>query len=233
MILSAHQLHYLPWLRYFHKIAQSDIFVVMDNIQFNKNGWQNRNKIKTKDGWMYLTVPVLNKYQQKLDEVKIDNTQNWQKKHLNSLISNYAKAPYFGSYRQYFEKIYQMRWPDLNSINLEMLKLFLGALGIKTKIVLSSALKQIEGTDSLRLVDICKALGADTYLSGAYAAGVYLDENIFKDAGINVKLQDWRCSQYQQQFKARGFIPDLAIADLLFNCGEKSLSILLSETVKV
>lgn len=90
MTLAAHQLHYLPWLRYFHKIALSDCFVVMDNIQFNKNGWQNRNKIKCAQGWMYLTIPIFNKFQQNLDEVRIDNTQDWRRKHWQALVHNYG-----------------------------------------------------------------------------------------------------------------------------------------------
>lgn len=229
MILSAHQPHYLGWLRYFHKIAHSDIFVVMDNIQFNKNGWQNRNKIKSADGWMYLTIPVYNKYQQRLDEVKIDNTQDWRQKHWNSLVYNYGKTRHFNDYKSFFEKIYQKDWLSLNDINYEMLCFFLGALDIKTKIVKSSDL-EVESTDSVRLANICKKLGADTYLSGAYALEVYLDEKVFNDAGIKVILQDWHCPEYEQQFSKAGFIPDLSIVDLLFNHGPKSREILLNDT---
>ena len=230
MILSAHQLHYLPWLRYFHKIALSDVFVVMDNIQFNKNGWQNRNKIKCAKGWMYLTIPIVGKYRQRIDEVKIDNGQNWRKKHRSSLEFNYGKAKYFGEYRTFFEEIYAREWTCLNDINYEMLSFFLDALGIRTKIVKSSDLA-VEGTDSARLVNICKSLEADTYLSGAYALEVYLDEKVFTDAHITVSLQDWHCPEYEQRFPDAGFIPDLAIADLLFNHGPKSRDILMGRGV--
>lgn len=140
MILSAHQLHYLPWLRYFHKIAKSDVFVVMDNIQFNKNGWQNRNKIKCSTGWMYLTIPIYNKFQQNLDEVKIDNTQNWRDKHLKALLNNYGKAKYFKEYKSFFEKIYSTHWDSLNDLNYEMFYFYLKTLRIKTKIVKASDL---------------------------------------------------------------------------------------------
>ncbi|MBI4707529.1 MAG: WbqC family protein [Candidatus Omnitrophica bacterium] len=226
MILSAHQLHYFPWLRYFHKIYHSDIFVVMDDIQFNKNGWQNRNKIKTAQGWSYLTVPVYNKFQQNINEVKIDNSQNWRKKHWNSLCFNYSKAPYFKEYKSFFENIYQKDWENLNDINYEMFFFYLECLGLKQKIVKSSELS-VPGIESLRLVNICKELGADTYLSGAYALEVYLDEKVFNDAGIKVSLQDWHCPEYKQQYMKAGFVPDLAIADLLFNYGPKSLEIIL------
>lgn len=226
MVLSAHQLHYLPWLRYFHKIAQSDCFVVMDNIQYNKNGWQNRNKIKNPKGWTYLTIPVFNKYQQRLNEVKIDNTQNWRQKHWDSLVYNYSKAKYFNEYKVFFEQFYQGDWPYLNEINYKMFYFYLKILGISTKVIKASDLN-IEGEDSARLANICKKLGADTYLSGAYALEVYLDEKVFNDAGVKVTLQDWHCPEYKQQFMQAGFIPDLSIVDLLFNHGPKSLDIIL------
>jgi hypothetical protein len=228
MILSAHQLHYLPWLRYFHKIALSDVFVVMDNIQFNKNGWQNRNKIKHANGWMYLTVPVLHKFQQRIDEVKIDVSQKWRQKHWGALTLNYGKARFFNEYKPFFEGIYQQKWENLNAINYEMLEFYLRSLNIQTRIVKSSDLN-VEGTDSTRLVSICKKLGADTYLSGAYAAGVYLDEQVFNDAGISVSLQEWHCPEYPQQYPKAGFVPDLSIVDLLFNCGPASRDILLQK----
>jgi hypothetical protein len=226
MILSAHQLHYLPWLRYFHKIAHSDVFVVMDNIQYNKNGFQNRNKIKNAAGWMYLTIPIFNKFQQDLDEVAIDNSQSWQKKHWNSLLCNYSKSPYWSDFKDFLEEIYRRPWQKLNDINYGMLDFYLDYLGIKTKIVKASDLN-VEGEDSVRLVNICKALGADTYLSGAYALEAYLDEKVFKDAGIKIALQDWHCPEYKQQFMQAGFIPDLAIVDLLFNHGKSSMNIIL------
>jgi len=226
MILSAHQLHYIPWLRYFHKIYHSDCFVVMDNIQFNKNGWQNRNKIKTANGWAYLTIPIYQRLAQNIDEVKIDNTQTWRQKHWNALQCNYAKAPYFKDYKSFFEQIYAKEWASLNDINYEMFYFYLEALGIKTKIVKASDLK-VEGIDNVRLINICKKLGADTYLSGAYALEVYLDEKVFNDAGIKVSLQDWHCPEYSQQFPKAGFIPDMSIVDLLFNHGPKSMEIML------
>jgi len=228
MILSAHQLHYLPWLRYFHKIALSDVFVVMDNIQFNKNGWQNRNKIKCAQGWMYLTIPILQKFQQRIDEVKIEMTQNWRQKHWNSIVLNYGKARYFNEHKVFFEKIYQTEWATLNDINYEMLRYYLQALGIKTKIIKSSELA-VEGIASERLVNICKKVSADTYLSGAYALEVYLDEKVFQDAGVTIALQEWNCPHYEQQFPQAGFMPDMSIIDLLFNHGPKSRDILLGQ----
>lgn len=227
MIVAIHQLHYLPWLRYFHKIASCDIFVALDNIQFNKNGWQNRNKIKNPQGWIYLTVPVSQKFQQSLDEVRIDNHIRWRDIHRNSLNTNYGKSGHYKEYKNFFDEIYKKEWSYLNALNYEMLLFFVQALGIKTKIVRSSELK-VEGEDSTRLLNICKAFGADTYLSGAYAAQVYLEPKLFEEAGIKIIYQEWHCPVYTQQFNHLGFIPDLAIVDLLFNEGERSLDILLN-----
>jgi hypothetical protein len=112
-----------------------------------------------------------------------------------------------------------------------MLYFFLEVLGIKTKIVKASDLN-IEGADSVRLVNICKKLGADTYLSGAYALEVYLDGKVFSDAGVKVILQDWQCPQYEQLYMGAGFIPDLSIVDLLFNHGPDSMHILLGKIQK-
>jgi len=106
MILAAHQLHYLPWLRYFHKMASADTFVILDDIQFNKNGWQNRNKIKTAAGELILTVPVLQKFAQPLSQVRIDVKQPWQRKHWGALQSNYQKAPHFAEHAPFFRRLY-------------------------------------------------------------------------------------------------------------------------------
>ena len=110
MILAIHQLHYLPWLRYFHKIASADVFVVLDNIQFNKNGWQNRNKIKTDQGELILTVPVLHKMGQSLAEVEIDNKQPWRRKHWGAISNHYRKATFFKEHEPFLRGIYEKDW---------------------------------------------------------------------------------------------------------------------------
>lgn len=225
MIAGIHQLHYLPWLRYFHKIAFSDVFVILDDIQYNKNGWQNRNKVKGAAGEVTLTIPVYSKFQQNLDEVKIDNKTDWRKKHWKTLMTYYSKAPHFDKYKTLFNSIYERNWDFLNGINSEMLKLYLAALGIKTKIYFSSEMN-IAGEATDRLINICKAVGCDTYLSGAHATEAYLDSEAFKKAGIEVKIQEWKSPEYKQLFPGVGFIPDLSIVDLLFNEGEKSAEIL-------
>jgi hypothetical protein len=229
MILAAHQLHYLPWLRYFHKIALCDTFVVLDNIQFNKNGWQNRNKIKTPKGWGYLSVPVLHKNEQLLNEVRIDNHQPWPRKHWGSLSGSYSKAPFFKEHADFLKKIYETPWERLNDLNYEMFFYFLKALGIKAKIVKSSEMN-LRGEATDRLIGICKDLGAKAYLTGAYAAEVYLDSEDFKREGIELVFQKFDCPGYPQLYPEAGFVPELAIVDLLLNCGPKSFETLMSTT---
>lgn len=229
MIVGIHQLHYLPWIRYFHKIANCDIFVVLDNIQFNKNGWQNRNKIKTPGGWMCLTVPVYNRYQQNLQDVYIDNKTDWRKKHWKSINMNYSRARFFSEYKDFFEEVYSKKWNRLNDINLIILQYLIKALGINVKLIKASRL-DVKDTATQRLVNICKELGAQKYLTGVYATDVYLDVKLFQEQGIEVVKQDYTAPVYNQLFPEAGFIPDLSIIDLLFNEGPGSLEIILKKT---
>ena len=229
MILGAHQLHYLPWLRYFHKIASCDVFVVLDNIQFNKNGWQNRNKIKTSQGPLILTVPVLQKFQQNLLDVEIDQKQGWGKKHERTLQIHYQKAPYFRDHESFLREVFERPWQRLNDLNNELLFYFLKVLGIKTKIIRSSEIS-LKGEATERLTGICKELGARAYVTGAYATQVYLDADIFKREGIELITQEFECPQYPQVYPESGFIPELSIVDLVFNCGSKSLEVLMQGT---
>lgn len=227
MIIACHQSHYLPWLRYFDKIARADVFVILDDIQFNKNGWHNRNKVKGPQGALCLTVPVLHRYRQRLDEVEINNEANWKHKHWKSLLMNYGQSRYFAGHKRFFEEVYHRKWQKLNDLNCEILFYLIKVLGITTRIVKSSELKIDESVATGRLVNICKTLKADTYLSGAYATTTYLDVDMFKRSAIKIAIQDWQCPSYIQQYSRAGFIPDLSIVDLLFNHGQETRDILL------
>lgn len=225
MIVGIHQLHYLPWLRYFHKIMNSDVFVVYDDVQFTKNDWQNRNRIKGANNDIILTVPIIQRHQQNLQEVEINNTIRWSDKHWKSLLTHYNQAKYFLEHKDFFCDIYAKDWQRLNDLNRELLLYLVDALGIKTEIVFSSNLN-IKGNGTIRLINVCRAVGADTYLSGMHAVEEYLDVNQFEQEGIKLITQNWRCPQYEQLFMRQGFVKDLSIVDLLFNCGNRSLEIL-------
>lgn len=224
MRVGIHQPHYLPWLRYFEKIARCDVFIVLDNIQFSKNGWQNRNKVKTASGATLLTVPVLEALDQTIDAVQINETAPWRKKHWNTIRQAYAKAPFLGLHADFLEDTYARPWQSLNVLNRHMLDYFLTALGIATRIEYASELR-VSGVATERLVNLVKAVGGDRYYSGAYALDAYLDAACLERAGIGLDLQEWFAPVYPQRHGA--FIPDLSILDLLLNCGPDSRPVLL------
>jgi hypothetical protein len=223
MIVSIHQPQYLPWLGYFDKIARCDVFIFLDNVQFKKNEWQNRNKIKTDQKWQWLSVPVIHRFGQRINEVEINDTVRWGKKHLQALATNYSKAPFFKEHLDFFVKTYGQEWERLLDINLHLIRYLVKALNISNKeFRLASEYQSREGPTE-RLVDLCKLVGADVYLSGQDGAR-YLDLNEFKKEGIQVIFQSYKHPTYPQLFGE--FEPYLSVVDLLFNCGPESLSIL-------
>lgn len=225
MIAAIHQPHYLPWLRYVDKIARSDVFVLLDDAQFTKHGWQNRNKIKSAQGWIYLTVPVLDPFGKPILEVRINTADRWRVKHRQALRTNYSRASSYRDCAGVIDEIYDRPWELLAELNAAMLERILGLMGISTPVVRSSQLG-VGGRGTERLVAICRRLGATTYLTGDFAASNHLDAALFADAGIAVRAQGWRCEVYRQQFPQAGFIPDLSVLDLLFNEGPASAAVL-------
>jgi len=223
MIVSIHQPQYLPWLGYFSKIDRSDTFIFLDNVQFKKNEWQNRNRIRTAEGWQWITVPVLHKFLQKISEVEVNNTVQWGKKHLNALVTNYSKAPFFKEYIGFFEQTYAQDWKYLVDINIHIIQNLVKLMDIPdTELILASKIDSREGPTE-RLVDLCKQVEGDIYLSGKDGA-TYMDLDIFEKEGIKIIFQDYKHPQYPQLFGS--FEPYMSILDLLFNCGPESLSIL-------
>ena len=223
MIAAVHQPQFMPWLGYFDKIVRSETFVFLDNVQFKKNEFQNRNKIKTAQGWMWLTVPVLYKYPEQLDEVKINNGIDWRKKHLRTLAINYQKAPYFHDRFPEVERFYAVDSASISEVNRQSVLMLLRMLGVDRKIAIASALGHQPEEPSERLAAICESLGADTYLSGA-GGRTYLDLEPFNKRGITVVFQAFNHPIYPQLYG--DFISNLSLLDLLFNCGPNSLKIL-------
>jgi hypothetical protein len=227
MLVGIHQPHYLPWLRYLEKIARSDVFIVLDDVQYEKNGFQNRNKIKTAQGWSYLTVPVLKPTLRPICEIEIDKKSGWAEKHRRAIEMSYRKAPYFAEYWPALDKLYRAEWSRLGDLNSAMLEVYVRQLGITTPLRFSSRMA-VAGEATERLVNLCRAVGGDEYLSGAYAIHAYLDPSVMRDAGIRLAFQEWKAPEYPQLYPAAGFIPDLSIVDLLFNAGPQSLELLLA-----
>lgn len=223
MLCAIHQPQYLPWLGYFEKIDQADVFVFLDDTQFKKNEWQNRNRIKGAQGPQWLTVPVRHEFGQEIREVKPNEKVKWQRKHWQALRSNYGKAPYFGKYAERLEAAYEKEWSNLAEINAFFITELCGLLGIETKFVVSSTLGEGKGVATEALVNICNAVGADAYLSGA-GGHDYVEQDRFAETGIALSYQHYEHPTYPQLFG--DFVSHPSVVDLLLNCGSDSLSIL-------
>ncbi|MFH1453385.1 MAG: WbqC family protein [Armatimonadota bacterium] len=215
---------YIPWLGFFDQLAKSDTFVIYDDVQYDKNGWRNRNRIKTPQGSLWLTVPVLTKGKNSPSnrEVMIDNKHMWQKKHISSIYQSYYKSPYFKDYFYRLESILLKDYEKLLDLNMDIIYLLADCLGIETKILFSSELG-VEGEKGERVLDICKHLNAEEYLTGDSAKN-YLDEGKFSENSIKLIYHNYLHPVYNQMHGE--FIPYLSVMDLLFNHGRESLSIL-------
>ena len=227
MIVAVHQPQYLPWLGYFDKIDRADIFVLLDNVQFKKNEWQNRNKIKTAQGWQWLTVPVMYKYPQLINEVTINNKVSWQHKQRQSILSNFKKAPYYDLLEEFSEDIFSSSWQFISQLNMEVIKRLVKMLGIDTPLYIASEIGDFPQDPDERLVAITKHFGADTYLAGTGGRG-YMDLKKYNKSGIKVIFQDFKHPVYSQLFG--DFEPFMSVIDLIFNHGDKSLMIIRGNT---
>ena len=219
---------YLPWLGFFEQVYSSDIFVIYDDVQYDKHGWRNRNRIKTANGIQWLTVPVHVSLKEPLliKEVRIDNSQNWTKKHLLSIKQNYAKAPFYEDYKTIFEEVYSREWEYLFDIDTYFIERLMESFLIRGKKIIRSSSLDIEGDRIERLIGICRMFKADTFYEGA-AGRNYIDVSQFAPHGIKVQYQDYKHPIYNQLYG--GFVSHLSAIDLLFNHGPESLSILLNK----
>ena len=228
MIFSVHQPQYIPWLGYFDKIAKSDCFVFLDNVQYKTREFQNRNKIRTKDGWIWLSVPVACKGKrcQIMSDVLIDNNFLWQRQHLKSLKTWYAKAEFTKYHMPFLEDVYSKRWDKLSELNVSIIIYALEKLEISKDIRFESRLGTTQKSTD-RIIEIAKKLRADCYLSGTGGRD-YLEEDKFVKEDIKLVYQDFKHPVYRQQFMSGkdDFIPYMSILDLLFNEGPRAKEIL-------
>lgn len=229
-IAAIHQPQYVPYLGFFHKLSQADIFVVMDNVEFLRRGLQHRNKIKTAQADQWLTVPVLHRQKQLINEVKINPEFPWARKHWGTLRTNYSPAPYFDWYAEELQHLLFQDWHHLHELNLALLLWVMKILEINIPVVKLSELNA-SGRKSQLLIEACLAVNADTYLSGSGGKS-YMDLELFKAANINVLWQEFTAPTYPQLFPEIGFIPNLSILDVLFCCGPDSRQFLADQTVQ-
>lgn len=217
--LGAHQPNYIPWSGYFHKMAVSDCFVLADDVQYSSQGYTNRTRIKTAQGAQWLTVPVLTKGRglQSIRELRIDCSRNWRRKHWKALCRNYASAPCFELYADFFDNLYRREWHFLADLNIHIIAHLREALGIAGPLYLSSDL-EIPACDATgRIVQMAEKTGCTRYVSGRGGSTNYLREEAFREAGIELRYNEFTHPVYPQRFGE--FIPGLSVLDLLFNCG--------------
>lgn len=214
MIVSIHQPAYIPWMGYFDKMAKSDVHIFLDDVLYSKNNLFNRNKIKTPQGSQWLTIPVNAHSHLPLNQIKIDDTQPWQKQHWTAIVLNYSRAKFFKQYETGLKPLYQQPWEYLVDFNIALNQLIAGWLKITPKFYKSSEMS-VPGTSNLRLVNLCLKVGAQAYLSGQGAKKIYLDETVFKDHKIKIVYQQFKLKPYPQLWGQ--FIPDLSVLDYLFN----------------
>jgi hypothetical protein len=230
MIVSIHQPNFIPWLGYFYKIYKSDVFVILDNVQFTKNGFTNRNRIKTPQGENWLTFPVIQsgKFGQDITNCVIFHKDQSARKIVNSVLANYKKSTYFDKYFTEFSDIIHRDTDKLCAINTELVHWILRELDIHTKVVKASELKSLEGESTERLVSICSELEATKYLAGL-GAKKYQNDELFEQRGIELIHSPFKYPEYKQLWN--GFIPNLSILDVIFNYGPDARQLLLNSAL--
>jgi hypothetical protein len=226
MIVTIHQPDFLPWIGFFNKVRLSDLLVIGDLVQYRDKGYQNRNRIKTAVGAHWLTVPILHNWGQSILNVQIcanpENGRTWHQLHLKTLQVNYSKAPYYDEYIGIFEKIYKKPQNRLADSNLDILKSIFEILDINVPMKRNSEI--CSNTD---IVEICKAVDADTYLSGPMG-GKHMNEDLMTENKIRILWNNYEHPVYKQLFMKLGFIPYMSIIDLIFNEGPESIEIIKS-----
>lgn len=224
-----HQPDFLSYLGFFHRLLHSDLYIVLDDVQFVKGtsqSWMNRDKIKTQSGEQWLTINIKKAPSfTNINKILLSDTINWKKQNLDLIKQNYTKASYFDEVFPFIEKLYANKYEKLSEFNMSSILMLMELFDIKIDIIYSSALKTTQ-TKSERLVELLTQVNATHYLSGIGARDYHVDKP-FEDANIKVVWQDFKHPVYPQLHG--DFIPYLSSIDMLFNCGiEKSREILRS-----
>jgi hypothetical protein len=222
MRVTIHQPQFMPWLGYLDKIDQADLFIVLDTVQFKKNEWQNRNRIRTANGWQWLTVPVLHRFGQRIHEVSINQTANWRAQHLRALEMHYARAPYRERYLAELRGLYERRWEKLTDLNLSVIEWLLDSFGITTPVRRASEWQAREDPTA-RLIDLCRSACATEYLAGP-GSDRYMDKPRFEASGITLAMQAFQHPRYRQLYEP--FEPNLSAIDVLLIQGPEALATL-------
>lgn len=214
-ILATHQPNYIPWLGYFFKISQCDIFVYLDDVQFSKKGAHNYHYIKTPEGSVKLKIPVKHAYTDPINKVITNDHGGWKQRHLDLLETTYREAPHFDEVMQGFKPVLLQDYPNLSELNKAIIQWVVDQFGIKTEFVCSSEL-DINTKSEERILDICTKLGATVYYSGK-GAKAYQNEENFTARGLELVYDHYSPKPYPQMHE--GFQENVTILDYLMNCG--------------
>ena len=236
-ILVAHQPEFLPWLSYISKATMGDVYFIVDTVQFKKETFQNRNKIRIKNeqGWQWLTIPLVSAKKQVMDwpEIKIDSNDNWKKKHLNSIRLSYGKTPYFNEIYSELEKIYyDFEGEFLVEFVVSITKYAFNKFNINIPVYRTSELKKLgynlDGEKSDLAINMCKVVQAKSFIFGQYGRR-YIEKEKFLNNNIEFAFQKFNHPVYSQMHGE--FISQMSFIDLLFNHGEESINILKNSTI--
>lgn len=214
---------YIPWRGYFDQIYKADVFIFYDDVQYDKNGWRNRNRIKTSNGPLWLTIPVLHRgsviEHTPINEIQIDWSKDWMRKHWLTIRQSYSKAPYFEEYAEILETFYQTRPEFLADFTTDLTIALARTIGIEhTRFVRASSLGA-SGQKTERLIELLRKIGADHYISGPSAKD-YLEQEKLTENGIGLEWMTYVYPEYAQLYPP--FDPQVSILDLLFMTGSQA-----------
>jgi WbqC-like protein family len=224
MIATIHQPQFMPWLGFYGKVACADALVLLDNVQFKKGEFQNRNRLRTPKGTTWLTVPVLQHMGQTLAEVEINNQVDWRKKHLATLRTLYSGTPGFAKLFPEIEAIYSRQWERLVPLAEATVRLMLDYLGMDIPVYVASQMDVNETEPTRRLIRLCEQLGASHYIAGINGPS-YMDMTQWDQSDVEVVLHRYQHPTYGQKFE--GFEPLAAAIDLAFNNPDSAMEIIL------
>jgi hypothetical protein len=229
MIISIHQPEHLPWAGFFHKMSLVETFVLLDVVQYRKQYFQSRNRIRTHNGSVWLIVPVLTKGKrdQLIQDVMIDwRDKEWPERIWGAIEHSYSRAPFFSTYKDSIKKVYcDTKWERLLDLNVSLINCLKEILGIKTKLLIASDLG-VSGKSTELIIEICKKINGTTYVSGPFGKD-YLVEDRFAEENISLKYHSFTHPMYKQRYEP--FVPEMSVLDLIMCQGDKALSIITDE----
>ena len=221
---------YVPWRGYFDFIASVDKFVFLDDVQYTRRDWRNRNQLKTPDGLLWISVPVRygSRGTETIDQTAViySATDDWRGRHLNLLRQHYAKAPHYAAARDILERAFACQDATISALNIRLVRSICQYLGIQTELAQARPL-QAAGVKTARLIDILRKVGATRYLSGA-SADAYLDKQAFAASGIALEYKSYDYPCHAQLWGE--FAGGVSVLDLIANCGPSSGMYLRSQS---